>query len=219
MNLNRWMSLYRKIEDDFEFSRVREIRARNLLSSMLGDDIVKIDELKRAVGKEVYVIGNSPQLERDIENMKETYPIIAADDSVEILMNYGIKPKIVLTDLDGNLEAILDSGAIVGVHAHGDNTSKLKYSTMFDKKFGTTQIEPLWNIYNFGGFTDGDRCVFLAVHFGAIVHLIGFDFSKPRYKYGKSMERKSKKLKWAKFLIDELRKEGAVIIDESLNSE
>ena len=42
---------------------------------------------------------------------------------------------------------------------------------------GTTQIEPISDVYNFGGFTDGDRAVFLAEHFGAKeIELVGFDF-------------------------------------------
>ncbi|HWQ19331.1 MAG TPA: hypothetical protein VN455_06085, partial [Methanotrichaceae archaeon] len=63
---------------------------------------------------------------------------------------------------------------------------------------GTCQCRPPEGLFNFGGFTDGDRCVFLARHFGAgSIRLIGFDFSDPGVT-----PRKSKKLGWARRLIE-----------------
>ena len=67
---------------------------------------------------------------------------------------------------------------------------------------GTTQAEPFPGIYNYGGFTDGDRAVFLAIHFGARkIILKGFDFDNPMGKPIIDMELKLKKLKYAKQLI------------------
>jgi len=61
----------------------------------------------------------------------------------------------------------------------------------------TTQSKPIHNVFNFGGFTDGDRCVFLATEFGADkIELIGFDFEDEEVS-----AKKKKKLKWAKRLI------------------
>ena len=56
---------------------------------------------------------------------------------------------------------------------------------------------------NFGGFTDGDRCVFLAEYFNASkIVLIGMDFGQEIGKYSKHkvMNRKTKikKLKFGK---------------------
>lgn len=63
---------------------------------------------------------------------------------------------------------------------------------------GSTQTVPLANVHNFGGFTDGDRCVFLAQEMGAsAIVLIGFDFSDPHVN-----AIKMKKLEWARKLID-----------------
>ncbi|MCZ7371501.1 MAG: hypothetical protein O8C66_13440, partial [Candidatus Methanoperedens sp.] len=60
-----------------------------------------------------------------------------------------------------------------------------------------TQSKPLSNIYNFGGFSDGDRCVFLAHAFGARnITLIGFYFEDENVT-----EMKKKKLRWARKLI------------------
>jgi len=56
----------------------------------------------------------------------------------------------------------------------------------------------LKNVYNFGGFTDGDRCVFLAKALGAAeIKLVGFDYDDESVT-----PRKRKKLAWAKRLIE-----------------
>ena len=42
--------------------------------------------------------------------------------------------------------------------------------------FLTTQGRPFENIHNFGGFSDGDRAVYMARDFGAAtIQLLGFD--------------------------------------------
>jgi len=212
-----WRKIYSLIERDFGFSREREIEARDKLSGILKDNFVSEEEISALVGKEVYVVGFSPTLEKDVELIPGNAKIIAADDAASVLYDIGIKPTIVMTDLDGDVGALLEiKDAVFGIHAHGDNISLLDQVKLFPKKFGTTQIEPLWNVYNFGGFTDGDRGVFLAIHFGAIVHLISFDFENPRIKGNKDLERKKKKLLWAKYLLDELHRRGAKIIWENL---
>jgi len=63
---------------------------------------------------------------------------------------------------------------------------------------GTAQCRPPPGLYNFGGFTDGDRCVFLAQELGAAkIKLVGFD-----YEDESVTPRKKKKLAWAKRLIE-----------------
>ncbi len=218
MKWEKWKKLYRLIEDDFKFPREREYEARDKLSQILGNNFVEEKEIKELVGEEVYVVGFSPSLEKEISLIPEDVTLIAADDAAPLLNEYGISPAIVLTDLDGDLSSLLKlKDAVFGIHAHGDNIERLENARYFTKRFGTTQVEPVWNVYNFGGFTDGDRGVFLAAHFGAKIHLVGFDFENPRIKPGKDLERKRKKLLWARYLIDELRRRGATIIWENLN--
>ena len=215
MMWKKWMKFYEEIERDFGFKREKEVKARNTLSKILGSNVINIDDLKKIVGKEVYVVGFSPSLERDVEKIPPKSTIIAADDAAVILNDLEIKPNIVMTDLDGDIDALMRiKDSVFGIHAHGDNIHLLPYADFFPKRFGTTQIEPLPNVYNFGGFTDGDRCVFLAEHFGAIIHIIGFDFENPRIKRGKDIDRKRKKLKWAKYLINYLESSGAKIVWE-----
>ncbi len=216
MKWNQWEKIYRKIEQDFSFSRDREVEARNMLSELIGESFIREEEIKKIIGKEVYVVGFSPKLEKEIESINSDFPVIAADEASIVLEQYGISPSIVMTDLDGDVEKMKEIEGVFGVHAHGDNIHLLPRVREFSRVFGTTQIEPVWNVYNFGGFTDGDRGVFLAAHFGAKIHLLGFDFSAPRFKEGKDMERKRKKLRWAKYLIEYLEGAGANIVWESL---
>lgn len=63
------------------------------------------------------------------------------------------------------------------------------------KRFiATTRTKPFGRVYNFGGFSDGNRCVFVAKEFGArSVQLAGFYFDDS----GVNMIKK-KEVKWAK---------------------
>lgn len=96
------------------------------------------------------------------------------------------------------------------VHAHGDNMDKVADLVPgLDRVVGTTQSVPLRNVHNFGGFSDGDRAVFLSVWFYAKkVKLLGFDYHDPSVN-----EIKKKKLKWAERLIAQLRKNTDTVIE------
>ena len=85
------------------------------------------------------------------------------------------------------------------VHAHGDNLDALnRYVPKLEKIIGTVQCRPPSGLYNFGGFTDGDRCVFLAQELCATsIKLVGFDFDDEGVT-----PRKKRKLAWAKRLIE-----------------
>ncbi|MFB5624707.1 MAG: 6-hydroxymethylpterin diphosphokinase MptE-like protein, partial [Nitrosopumilus sp.] len=97
--------------------------------------------------------------------------------------------------------------SIFVVHAHGDNIEKLGLAKKFKNCIGTTQSTPFSKIENFGGFTDGDRSIFLASYFQAKkVVLFGMDFGEQIGKYSKTKksERKIKlmKLKRGKSLLE-----------------
>jgi uncharacterized Rossmann fold enzyme len=85
-----------------------------------------------------------------------------------------------------------------------------KYTPKLVNIMGTTQSKPLSHVYNFGGFTDGDRCVFLAMALEAqVIILSGMDFgkivthySRPDQEDGPADLVKEKKLKWAKKLME-----------------
>ncbi|MEM0482323.1 MAG: 6-hydroxymethylpterin diphosphokinase MptE-like protein, partial [Nitrososphaerota archaeon] len=74
--------------------------------------------------------------------------------------------------LDGNFEDIYECwrrGSVVVVHAHGDNIERLRQHLplLRERVEATCQCAPRGHIHNFGGFTDGDRAIFMAAALGA----------------------------------------------------
>ena len=133
---------------------------------------------------------------------------IAAGSGLPNMLAVGIGPDIIVTDLDGDPEALFElnrQGAVVIVHAHGDNIDRMMavVPMLPGPVYGTTQVEETRGIHNYGGFTDGDRAVFLAMALGAKeVMLRGFDFNAPVEKARANPEVKRKKLDYARELID-----------------
>lgn len=80
------------------------------------------------------------------------------------LLAEGVKPDVVVTDLDYEPEHV-GVGRVAVVHAHGDNIAKLGAAP--PRRIFTVQTEPRPGTYNVGGFTDGDRAVYLAYAMGA----------------------------------------------------
>ncbi len=210
MNFNLWEPIYLEILKDFGFSRERDEESAVVLSGLLHKSEQSLEDAARIVrDSDVVICGNAPSLAQELEALPRQGPVfIAADGATAVLLKEDIVPDIIVTDLDGPFEAILQAnrmGSIAVVHAHGDNLDSLKkYVPMLRNVIGTTQSSPLENVYNFGGFTDGDRCVFLAKHLGAAsVKLVGFDFEDQSVT-----PRKRKKLAWAKKLIEIALSEG-----------
>jgi uncharacterized Rossmann fold enzyme len=90
-----------------------------------------------------------------------------------------------------------------------------KHVPKFGKVIGTTQVMPADNVYNFGGFTDGDRSVFLAEEMKAkSITLVGMDFDNTPRKFSSDkdvdidMDLKRRKLKFAKRLLEMLAKQS-----------
>ena len=141
-----------------------------------------------------------------------------ADSAVKPIVEKGIKPDIIVTDLDGDLKVLKKIGkskTIFVVHAHGDNLNRLDLVKYFKNFLGTTQTKPFGKLFNFGGFTDGDRGVFLANYFQAKkIILFGMDFGDKIGKYSdtKPKERKIKlkKLRMGKHLLEWLSSKSKV---------
>ena len=169
-------------------------------------------------GQTVFIIGAGPSLSRSISTLKKYQNItkIVADGAVQALIEHKIKPQILVTDLDGDIASIKKIGRTkipIIIHAHGNNYDKLDILSKLQNKIGTTQTEKFGKLENFGGFTDGDRCVFLAENFHAKkIILFGMDFGDKIGKYSKKkvMDRKTKlkKLEYGKKLLEWLAKES-----------
>jgi 2-amino-4-hydroxy-6-hydroxymethyldihydropteridine diphosphokinase len=214
-----WFPYYQGIRAEFGYSTEKDQEAAKMLSEMAkkkGTDPKTLE--KKIKGKSVIVIGGGSGLddERATKYLKKNknFVKIAADGAVQFLLENKIKPDIVVTDLDGNpsfLQKAEKAGATMVVHAHGDNMDMLKKLVpKFKKLVATTQVMPLENVHNFGGFTDGDRSVFLADEFGAKkIVLIGMDLNSPgKYSKDKDPELKKQKMQAGRRLLEMLAKQS-----------
>ena len=228
MIFKEWEIFYKKILKDFDFDYNKDIDSAKFLDSKIkGKNPIKIGRLKNLINKKnVYILGAAPSLLKSIKKYKDKIvqnTIICADGATSALVENKIIPDIILTDLDGKISDQIyakKKGSIVIIHAHGDNIDRIKtYLPEFkDDIIGSTQTNPLAynNLINFGGFTDGDRSVFLADHFNAKkIYLLGFEYDnigKYSFSEQKNKNIKKKKLKWCKKLIDELTMKNNNII-------
>ncbi len=184
-----WKKRYFSILKELNYSQKKDKESALILDSILQktDTIKKIERLIQ--GKTVFVIGSGPSLSFAIPKLKKLKKSvkIAADSSLKPLVDNGIIPDIIVTDLDGNedtIKKISKTKSIFVIHAHGDNIEKLEMVKKIKNCIGTTQTNPFNKIKNFGGFTDGDRGVFLASHFNAKkIILFGMDFGNKIGKF------------------------------------
>lgn len=236
MDIGTWMGIYHDIVSDLSISEESDIEASKEFSGLLHQnsniDIPRmvLRQLKDVIsGKDCIVFGTSRDLESRLVmamNELEVWEkdggkvLIAADGAASVLLSLDVVPDIIVTDLDGGVEDQLTCsrmGSILILHAHGDNMDIIRktVSRLTGKVLGTTQvnIEPHYQLFNFGGFTDGDRAVMMADELGArSITLIGFDLENPGGKVldgGRRKElahdeflRKKKKLCWAQKMID-----------------
>ena len=207
MEWEEWKPIYEKILLEFQFS-IKKDEESAFVASKIKKGNVSPSEIKKIIFDRIVTIcGAGKNLINEIGEIEGV--IISADEATSILLNEGIIPDIITTDLDGNVDDILYAnkiGSIAVIHAHGDNIENLKeHLPKFSGKIMiTTQSRPFNEIYNFGGFTDGDRAYCMAKHFKAKeIKLIGFDFENPSPKKGKDIEIKKKKLRWAKKIIED----------------
>jgi len=220
VKLADWFPYYQEIRAEFGYSSEKDQEAARILSEMISKKALDPKILQKKIkGKNVIVIGAGPSLESKeaLKYVKKNkkFVKIAADGAVQFLIENKIKPDIVVTDLDGNpafLQKAAKNGAVMVVHAHGDNTAMLKKLVpKFKKLVGSTQVMPVENVHNFGGFTDGDRSVFLAEEFGAKkIVLVGMDFGNSIGKFSKkkvkNAELKKQKMEAGKRLLEMLAK-------------
>ncbi len=198
MDYDIWYPLYNEIIKDFNYSEEEDINsALALAESRISDDLAPLKMLK---GKRVEIHG--PLIEKSCCDIQ-----IIAGSALTPSLEVGGKPDLLVTDLDGDAKAQQDlnsEGVPAVIHAHGDNIDLIKRwaSRFTGHVICTCQCAPPPGIYNFGGFTDGDRAVFIADHFGAKeVILNGWNFDSPASGSMKP-HIKLKKLRWAKKLID-----------------
>lgn len=228
MDINEWEIWYNEILDDFGFSREGDEKTADLLDDILErKGCLTIDDLyneivydKKRDSDKFIIFGAGPSLKKHINIIKEydldDYVLISADGATTALLEEDIIPDIIATDLDGAVSDLLTAnsmGSYFVIHGHGNNEENIDmWTESFDKVLGTTQSVPVGNLYNFGGFTDGDRAMYLAIELGANeMVLAGMDFGTIVTKYsrpdiegetGPADEIKTKKLIYAECLLN-----------------
>ena len=212
MTIRGWKTRYREIRGMFGYKESDDIASAKKLNSIIEKKFPSSNFKKKIFGKTVFVIGAGPSLDSAITVMKkyENVTKIVADGAIEALIKHKIRPDILVTDLDGDIKSIKKiarTNTPIIVHAHGDNKEQLDMVKKFKNKLGTTQSIKFGRLENFGGFTDGDRCVFLAENFKPEkIILFGMDFGNTIGKYSKHVIKdrslKLKKLAWGKKLLE-----------------
>ena len=199
MRFEEWEPYYTRILDDFHFSRGEDERAARILQELAPrDDLALLTE--QCAGRHVTVCGRAPGLKEELAGIQGV--VFAADGAANTLFDRGILPDAIFTDLDGATWRYLEmnrEGTVIVVHAHGDNIPLLeRWVRRFTGPFvATTQSAPLPGVYNFGGFSDGDRAAFAADSLGAAsISFVGFDLDDRSAR-----PVKQKKLAWARVLL------------------
>lgn len=208
MEFEYWEPFYVQIVRDLGLSRKDDEAVAAELDRILGGTRATPEKLRSLLrGKVVTVAGNGPTLAADLAAAEGV--LITADEATSVAREKGLRPAILVTDLDGEVEEQIranSEGTIAVILGHGDNRPAIRrWAPQFSGlTVATTQSVPSGRLYDFGGFTDGDRAVYLADHFGAKeIRLAGWDFEHPSAK-DDDPERKQRKLDWAYILLQNL---------------
>ncbi|MDO5851252.1 MAG: DUF115 domain-containing protein [Methanobacteriaceae archaeon] len=208
---------------DFNFSIKNDIKATFVLDNLLLNRTpISVNDF--SLSNECIVYGAGPSLKKNILDIEKyldinSYTLIASDGATSALLEVGVNPNIIVSDLDGNMEDIIKAnknGSYIFVHAHGDNITKLKkYVPKLKNIIPTTQNKATKIVHNYGGFTDGDRAVNIACNILSMKYIIlsGMDFGDKITRYSRPETKKDistadnikkKKLQYAKILIEEI---------------
>ncbi len=223
MNPNpEWPDQYAAILREFGWSEADDRAAADALRALLPRR-----DTFRHVGTELKhrplatVVGCGPALD-DLEANYLEGIVVAADGAATRLMELGVVPRVVVTDLDGpddGLRWAAAQGSSMVVHAHGANRDALPLAAELGPfvagTYQSTPAEALQPLRNLGGFTDGDRAVRLCEAYGVrTVRLAGFDLDATPGRYSGTWDPATKpaKLAWARRILDGVRKRGATQI-------
>jgi len=210
-----WEPIYFRIAAELGLSKEEDTRATRILHDILAphsDQIKRLAVVVRNLIRQrvVAIFGCGPSLDESVDAAKSYLSLcepttIAADGATSALLEAGLVPDIITSDLDGCISDILSAanrGSVVLLHGHGDNIPAVrKYAKAIRNVIPITQVEPTLLVRNFGGFTDGDKSIHLAGLMGAArVVLFGMDFGSevgPRSDPSgeKNLSRKLIKLK------------------------
>lgn len=223
MDWEEWEKLYLKIVEEMRYSIEKDLEAAEILNRLISGKAITIEELREKLSNKnaAAIFGAGPSLTLDIldfvnSELLDEVVVIVADGASRAFIERGLRMDVVVTDLDGGddiLTMASERCIALAVHAHGDNIERMKILVplLSGKILGTTQCKPFDRLYNFGGFTDGDRAVFLADAMGFdVIILAGMDFGEEVGEYSKNIDKhndewlkaKRKKLRIGKNLLE-----------------
>jgi 2-amino-4-hydroxy-6-hydroxymethyldihydropteridine diphosphokinase len=218
---SEWAPHYRGIAAQFAFPFEAEEAAAYELIGLLPVEAreAPAERLRSRIdGRTAIVVGYAPGAGAPPLGRLPAEPrrpvLIAADGAADRCLQAEIVPDVVVTDLDGPVPAEVTAnvrGALVVIHAHGDNRPRLRtWVPQFPGALaGSWAGSPRAGLINFGGFTDGDRAVFLAEALGAErILLFGFAFDRVEESDPALAERKRAKLRRGRELIDLVARRG-----------
>lgn len=241
MDWKYWKPYYDNVVNLLDLNRENDIKVaieyQKIVASINKDGFNKLlEEIRSKSPLRAWIFGAGPSLQEDIKIFNsnfnvETDIIVAADGSCLFLLENNLIPNFIFSDLDGSIESLIElgsNGSILVVHAHGDNLKLIQetipklVSINLLPTIQTKPIEPF--IYNFGGFTDGDRAISAILSWYpdiSNVILLGFTFGKIQGQYSKpnslrsdilASEFKIKKLEFAKSFLAVIAKENPLKI-------
>jgi uncharacterized Rossmann fold enzyme len=195
-----WWRIYLEIVESLAIDRRLDEIAAQIAREIANITVPPLEACKSIImGRSVVIFGAGPSLESHLKLIEKSEVLhdsvlVAADGATKALVEVGITPHIIVSDLDGDLDAILYSalrGSKLFIHIHGDNIDVFTSFTDELKKLTshftiTTQVEPYYPVLNFGGFTDGDRAYAITLVFKpSQVLLAGMDFGDIIGRYSK----------------------------------
>lgn len=201
MKIGAWLKIYRFINKKLRYSLFKDLFYPYLILIRFLPKLILSSKLKKIIqNKDIIVFGAGPSLNVFLGNVKfkskvnlleKKFVLIASDAAVKPLIENKIIPDIIVSDLDGDIFSIFlahyKKSQLI-IHSHGDNLFEcLNYCKFFKNFILTSQMLAFPPLYNFGGFTDGDRAVYIATKYRPKkIYLVGMDFGKITDIYPKS---------------------------------
>ena len=189
MPIRGWYARYSELLKEFGYLKSTDTKAAKILNEIIKKPVPENKFRRLIAGKTVFVIGAGPSLNQTIQTarkMKATK--IVADSAVKAALKAGIIPDIVLTDLDGDADALqkaANSGSLMLVHAHGDNMDALPAVKKFVNAAASTQGKPMGHVQITVDFAAIKRrnlfsgTGFLIISFRIFAAFVSVDFKYP----------------------------------------
>ncbi len=173
MNFQTWEPIYAAILADMGYERQGDEAARDDLAEAIAGHSTLDPEACSFEGETVAIAAPGPTLRESTRVLAAADTVLAAGAAADRLLDADQPVDWIVTDLDGHTRgpgSFTEAGRRVAVHAHGDNRQLVADAIPAmnaEEVLPTTQAAPTEGVWNFGGFTDGDRAAFLADALGA----------------------------------------------------